>query len=202
MTHVNHGGRRSARLRFVTSETDIGDTDPAPGIPDSLGFQRATWWLLGGAGKFTLRRWTDQLAELDLTPSQYKLLSALDETGPLGQQRLAELVGIDPRNAVPIIETSVERGLLTRSVDPTDRRRRVLELAPTGRRVAAKLRTLNAQLEEQLLQPLSPADRTALRRILQTVIRAADPQPSTIAPPATHDPADGNRAPAPRHRPQ
>ncbi|WP_067889645.1 MarR family winged helix-turn-helix transcriptional regulator [Nocardia vaccinii] len=182
----------------MTWETDIGDTNPTSGIPDSLGFQRATWWLLGGAGKFTLRRWTDELAELELTPSQYKLLSALDETGPLGQQRLAELVGIDPRNAVPIIETSVERGLLTRSVDPTDRRRRVLELSPTGLRVAAKLRTLNAQLEEQLLEPLSPADRTALRRILQTLIGAADPQPSAIDPPADHAPADSVQRSAPR----
>lgn len=159
----------------MTSETDAGaGTRPLDTPPGGLGFQRTTWWLLGGAGKLVLRRWADQLAELELTPSQYKLLLTLDETGPLGQQRLAERTGIDPRNAVPIIETSVGRGLLIRNVDPADRRRRVLELTPTGRRVAAKLRALSADLEQQLLDPLDPAERTALRRTLQTLVDASD----------------------------
>nr|WP_237439734.1 MarR family winged helix-turn-helix transcriptional regulator [Amycolatopsis rubida] len=117
------------------------------------------------------------LAGLELTSSQYKLLLTLDETGPLGQQRLAELVGIDPRNAVPIIETSVEQGLLIRQVDPADRRRRVLELAPTGRRFAKKLRSLSADIEEELLGPLDPADRVTLQRTLRALLDAADPHP-------------------------
>uniref|UniRef100_UPI00068AD20B MarR family winged helix-turn-helix transcriptional regulator n=1 Tax=Sciscionella sediminilitoris TaxID=1445613 RepID=UPI00068AD20B len=129
------------------------------------------------AGKLVLQRWTGMLAELELTSSQYKLLLTLDEIGPLGQQRLAELVGIDPRNAVPIIETSVEQGLLIRQVDPADRRRRVLKLAPTGRRFAKKLRSLNADIEEDLLEPLDPADRVTLQRTLRALLDASDPHP-------------------------
>lgn len=110
--------------------------DPLPGVvagSQALEFQSTISWLLAGAGRLVLQRWAGMLAELKLTSSQYKLVLALDEVGPLGQQRLAELVGIDPRNAVPIIETSVEQDLLIRTVDPTDRRRRVLELAPIAR---------------------------------------------------------------------
>jgi DNA-binding MarR family transcriptional regulator len=163
----------SARLATVNSEPDVDA--PPPGAPDTLQFQRTTTWLLAGAGKLVHQRWTGMLTQLDLTPSQYKLLLALDETGPLGQQRLAELVGIDPRNAVPIIEASVEQGLLIRTVDPTDRRRRVLELAPTGREFAARLRSACADIEAELLAPLDQADRVTLSRTLHTLLGAADP---------------------------
>ena len=166
-----------ARLGIVASEPDVGDSPPPPGTPGDLGYQRTTSWLLAGAGKLVLQRWTGMLAGLELTSSQYKLLLTLDETGPLGQQRLAELVGIDPRNAVPIIETSVAQGLLIRQVDATDRRRRVLELTPIGRRRAAKLRSLSADIEEELLEPLDPADRVTLRRMLRDLLDASDPHP-------------------------
>lgn len=143
------------------------------GIVDMPGFQGSVSWLLAGAGKLVLRRWTAMLAELELTSSQYKLLLALDDTGPLGQQRLAELVGIDPRNAVPIIETSVEQGLLIREVDPADRRRRVLELAPDGRKAAATLRSRSADIEQELLAPLDPAARATLGRLLRALLDAS-----------------------------
>ncbi|WP_020496548.1 MarR family winged helix-turn-helix transcriptional regulator [Sciscionella marina] len=158
-------------------EPGIGDGTSPPDTIDALGFQRTTSWLLAGAGKLVLRRWAGMLARLELTSTQYKLLLTLDETGPLGQQRLAELVGIDPRNAVPIIETSVEQGLLIRQVDPADRRRRVLELSSKGLAAAAKLRASTADIEEELLGSLDPADRTALRRTLGALLDASDPHP-------------------------
>jgi DNA-binding MarR family transcriptional regulator len=165
----------AARLGAVTPETEQETAPEAgggDGSPGTLGFQRGTAWLLAGAGKLVLQRWAGMLARHELTSSQYKLLLALAETGPLGQQRLAELVGIDPRNAVPIIEASVTRGLLTRTVDPTDRRRRVLELAPDGRRLATELRALSAGIEDELLGALDPADRAALRRMLLRLRRS------------------------------
>lgn len=166
-----------ARLGMVNPDQNLGHGTPPPDTSGALRFQRTTSWLLAGAGKLVLQRWTGMLAALELTSSQHKLLLTLDETGPLGQQRLAELVGIDPRNAVPIIEASVEQGLLIRQVDPADRRRRVLELAPTGRRFAKKLRTLSADIEEELLGPLDPADRVTLQRTLRALLDASAPHP-------------------------
>ena len=156
---------------------DVGPARLADMIPktDALAFQDTVSWLLAGAGKLVLQRWAGMLAQLEVTSSQYKLLLTLDETGPLGQQRLAELVGIDPRNAVPIVEASVAQGLLIREVDPTDRRRRVLELAPTGRQAAKKLRALSAEIEEELLRPLDPAARATLRQTLRALLDASDP---------------------------
>jgi DNA-binding MarR family transcriptional regulator len=75
---------------------------------------------------------------------------------------------------VPIIEASVEQGLLIRTVDPADRRRRVLELAPSGRRFARKLRGLSADIEEELLSPLDPTDRATLRQTLHALLAVSD----------------------------
>ncbi|MBB4684690.1 MarR family winged helix-turn-helix transcriptional regulator [Amycolatopsis jiangsuensis] len=161
----------------MNAETDADDRAAGPSNPGALEFQGTVSWLLAGAGKLVLHRWTGMLARLELTSSQFKLLLALDEIGPLGQQRLAELVGIDPRNAVPIIETSVGQGLLTRTVDPADRRRRVLELAADGKRVAAELRSSSAEIEDELLAPLDQAERAALQRTLRTLLDASDKHP-------------------------
>lgn len=160
----------------ASTQPGVGDPAAPPDLAtpaDELGFQATTSWLMAGAGKLVLQRWSVMLSQLELTSSQYKLLLALHELGPLGQQRLAEVVGIDPRNAVPIVETLVERELLTRTVDPTDRRRRVIELSPTGRRHAAQLASISARIDAELLSPLDPADRVTLRRLLGKVLDAS-----------------------------
>lgn len=143
---------------------------------ETLAFQHTISWLLAGAGKLVLRRWTEIQSQLDLTSSQHKLVLTLDETGPLGQRQLADLVGIDRRNAVPIIETSVDQGLLIRQVDTTDRRRRTLELTPYGRRIAKRLRRLSAEVEDDLLAPLDSAQRTSLRNALQILLDESETQ--------------------------
>ena len=99
---------------------------------------------------------------------------ALDELGPLGQHRLAELIGIDPRNAVPIIDTLVEQGLVGRKVDPSDRRRRVLALTTKGRGVAGDLASVGAEIEKDLFSPLAPAEQVSLRRMLLALLGAAE----------------------------
>ncbi|WP_051341852.1 MarR family winged helix-turn-helix transcriptional regulator [Pseudonocardia spinosispora] len=161
----------------ATPESGVGDAVEPSEVAGELGFQGTTSWLLAGAGKLVLQRWGVMLADLELTSSQYKLLLALNELGPLGQQRLAELVGIDPRNTVPIIETLVEQGLLIRTIDPTDRRRRVLELSSTGQRYAAQLELTSAEIETELLSPLNLADQASLRRLLHSVLDASESHP-------------------------
>jgi len=110
------------------------------------------------------------IADFDVSPSQYKVLMTLGETGPLGQQRLAELIGVDPRNTVPIVESLVERGLIEREVDPADRRRRVLDLTRTGRGIARDLASIGAEIERDILRPLSRADQARLRQMMLEIL--------------------------------
>jgi DNA-binding MarR family transcriptional regulator len=153
----------------VDSETSPGSS---AGLPGGLAFQRGNWYLLYKAGTLARQRWAAMMAEFQLSPGQYGALMALGEAGPLGQQRLAELIGVDPRNAVPIVDALAEQGLVSREIDPSDRRRRVLELTARGQAVAGSLAFVAAEIETDLLRPLAPGEQAALRRMLLALLDA------------------------------
>jgi MarR family transcriptional regulator, temperature-dependent positive regulator of motility len=141
----------------------------APGAPS---FLDSTWYLLARTGSLAYQHWAAMIADFAVSPSQYKVLMTLGETGPLGQQRLAELISIDPRNTVPIVESLVERGLIERAVDPADRRRRMLELTRAGRGIARALASIGAEIEQDILRPLSQADQARLRQMMLEILGA------------------------------
>ena len=137
-------------------------------------FQSGTAYLLAMAGATSRRQWMEGLARLNVTPSQFKVIMALHEVDSLGQRQLAELIGIDPRNCVPIIDSLVEADLVSRQIDGTDRRRRDLRLTSAGRHLAAELESVNAETEAMLTNSLSSTDRKALHRMLLAILAAAD----------------------------
>ena len=151
--------------------------EPGPGpndaLPQGLPFQRGNWYLLYKAGALARHRWSAMLAQLNLSPGQYGALMALGEAGRLGQHRLAELIGVDPRNAVPIIDALAEQGLVSREIDPSDRRRRMLQLTARGRAVAGNLASVAAEIETDLLRPLAHDEQVSLRRMLLALLDAA-----------------------------
>jgi DNA-binding MarR family transcriptional regulator len=143
-----------------------------PISPGPLTFQVSTWYLLALAGSQAHHLWADMLAQLHLSPSQFKVLRALGESGPLGQHQLADLIAVDPRNAVPLIDSLAERGLLAREVDPADRRRRVLTLTARGQKLAADLASIGVEIEDDFFSPLTTAEQQSLRQMLLSLLRA------------------------------
>ncbi len=154
------------------SELEKGSAAALPSR-GGLTFQDGNWYLLAKTGSLARQRWAGMLAQLKVSPSQYGVLMALGEAGPLGQQHLAELVGVNPRNAVPIIDALAGQGLVRREVDPLDRRRRVLDLTAKGRRVVGDMASVGAEIERDLLSPLTPAEQATLRRMLLALLGAA-----------------------------
>lgn len=70
---------------------------------------------------------------------------------------------------VAVINELAERGLVERTPDPADRRRNVITLTAGGRRPAPparKLEQLLAAAQEELLSPLSAAEREQLVGLL------------------------------------
>jgi DNA-binding MarR family transcriptional regulator len=160
---------------LVTRESTGGQGGRQARIGARPRFESGTGYLLAIAGAAARRRWVEMLAKFDVTPSQFKVLMALSEAGSLGQRQLADMVSIDPRNCAPVVDSLVERNLLSREVDSTDRRRRVLRLTVKGRQLALELEAVNARIEEQLLSPLTSKEHGALHRMLTTIVEAAEP---------------------------
>ena len=142
-------------------------------LPGGLSFQSGTGYLLGKVGAVARQRWTATLAQTGVSPNQFLVLMALAETGQVCQQFLAGVIGIDPRNIVPILDSLEARGLVSRETDPADRRRRLIELTGVGLRIVAELSALGEQTERELLASVPQADQESLRRILRSVLDAA-----------------------------
>jgi DNA-binding MarR family transcriptional regulator len=149
------------------------DGPPAGLLPPRPAFLDSTWYALSRAGSLARQRWAGMIADFDISPGQYKVLMTLGETGSLCQQALAGLIGVDPRNAVPIVESLAERGLIERGVDRADRRRRVLTLTAAGRRMTADLESVGTRIEGDLLRPLPPGDTGRLRAMLLALLAAS-----------------------------
>jgi hypothetical protein len=84
-------------------------------LPGRLSFQSGTGYLLGKVGAVARQRWTATLAQTGVSPNQFLVLMALAETGPVCQQFLAGVIGIDPRNIVPVLDSLEARGLVSAS---------------------------------------------------------------------------------------
>jgi DNA-binding MarR family transcriptional regulator len=81
------------------------------------------------------------LAPHDLTHVQFVLLASLwwlvGHSGEPSQQRLAEHAGTDPMMTSQVLRKLADRGFVTRSVDPSDSRARLLSLTASGQTLVA-----------------------------------------------------------------
>jgi DNA-binding MarR family transcriptional regulator len=69
----------------------------------------------------------------DLTPVQAKLLLSLGDKAPM--RSLATELCCDPSNITGVVDRLEERGLISRTEDPEDRRVKLLQATPAGRKL-------------------------------------------------------------------
>lgn len=136
----------------------------ASGEPPQL--RSSTGYLLARLGAESRRRWARMLGVRGLTPHHFGVLMMLDHLGAAHQRRLCELIGIDPRNAVPLIDLLQQRGLIHEANDPADRRRRVIGLTQAGQTMLRDLRRDGDTIERDMLKDLDDTEQAILHRLL------------------------------------
>lgn len=105
--------------------------------------------------------------ELDLFPPQIMVIQTLDEPKPMRQ--VADFLSCNSSNLTGITDRLEERGLVQRTLDPEDRRVRLLVLTEEGRKVQRRIRdflreppasmaTLTDEELESLIRLLSKLD--------------------------------------------
>ena len=97
----------------------------------------------------------------------YVVLSALEDGPSSTQSELAAAVRRDKTRLIPILDRLETRGLLRRTPDPADRRNRVVEMTPTGRKLLASCRTEIREVEAELLAGIEPAERAVFVDVLE-----------------------------------
>jgi len=122
----------------------------------------------------SMPRQAASVAEMGLTVHQFRaLIYALLHEGATTSD-LAEFVGVHPSVATGIVQRLVERELIERAEDPTDRRVRRLHLSAQGRTfIEEAMGTVRAQRREQF-SALSQTQLSQLGGILATLTHAIE----------------------------
>ncbi len=102
----------------------------------------------------------------EVTPTQWAALARLGERGPLGQNRLGRLTGMDAATIKGVVDRLSQRGLVATRADPADGRRLLVDLSPEGRALVARLTPRALAVTEATLAPLDAGERDTLLRLL------------------------------------
>jgi DNA-binding MarR family transcriptional regulator len=149
--------------RGVTQEEAVNE-------PGSL--LASTGYLLARLGMESRRVWGQMLGEHGLTPHQFGVLMTLAQLKAASQQQLSQAVGVDPRNAVPIVDSLEQRGLIGRRRDPADRRKHTITLTKAGQVQIEQLGQAGNELENWFLASLTDEERAGLHATLRKLFAA------------------------------
>jgi DNA-binding MarR family transcriptional regulator len=127
-------------------------------------------WLISQVAAHAHGLLTERLAAAGARGYHYRLLAALAEFGPSSQASLGRRTRMDRSDVVAAVSELAAQGLVERAADPADRRRNVVTLTPRGTARLERLDHVLAGVQDELLAPLSGAERAELARLLTRLL--------------------------------
>ncbi len=123
------------------------------------------------------RRSSEELLGMRVKP--YMVLVYIRDHPGTTQQELESAMFMDANSVVLILNELEAAGFSVRKRDPQDRRRHMVEMTQAGRRAIERADKAREGLEDEVLAPLSAAERQTLRKLLERVLdsMAAVPAP-------------------------
>lgn len=108
----------------------------------------------------------------EVPPHQFSVLVRLEDA-PRTPGELAEIERVSAPSMTRTVNALVERGLVARTADPSDRRQVILSLTDEGRRVLKEIRRRRDQWMTVRVRSLSPEEQDVLRRASSILSRVA-----------------------------
>ncbi|MCF3102305.1 MarR family transcriptional regulator [Streptomyces roseoverticillatus] len=142
--------------------------DSAPKTPDRL--RRRASRLLSQLTMRSDRLINEGLARADARKWHYAVLASLQEYGPGSQAELSERSGLYRSDMVGVLNELAGHDLVERAPDPDDRRRNIITISTQGRRHLRRLDKVLDDLHDELLAPLSPAERDQFVQLLTRLL--------------------------------
>jgi MarR family transcriptional regulator, lower aerobic nicotinate degradation pathway regulator len=128
-------------------------------------------WLVTQLATHAHRLASDAFAAADARGYHYRVLATLHEFGESSQIELARRCGMDRSDMVAVINELAEADQVVRTLDPNDRRRNLVTITKAGDRQLRRLDRVLAAVQDELVAPLSAADRQTFHRLLTQVLR-------------------------------
>ncbi|HZU56119.1 MAG TPA: MarR family winged helix-turn-helix transcriptional regulator [Actinocrinis sp.] len=105
----------------------------------------------------------------------YRLLAALEQWGPASQTDLGRTTGIDRSDVTAALTELEARHLIERRADPQNKRRNIVTITPGGISELAALDAVVNKAQDDLLAPLTQAQRHQLVELLTRILEPTDP---------------------------
>lgn len=122
----------------------------------------------------------EEMAEFNITPVQYSLMSALSERGEIDQNTLAIEIGLERTGVAEVLPRLEARGLLERRQSTQDRRVKLVKLSKEGRALYKRMANPAQRAHDRTIEQLEPADRERFMLHLVRLVEAN--QGDSIAP--------------------
>lgn len=108
---------------------------------------------------------------MTLSTGQLLLLVVLEEYKEATPATLARALHLTPQAMTTLLKPLDARGLIARRPDEANRRRVLLRLTDAAHALIAEVRAATPPIEEDVLAPLSPAERATLRALLMRIVK-------------------------------
>ena len=105
-----------------------------------------------------------------LTPVQFAALAAIAGEPGMDQAALSARIGYDRATIGGVIDRLQRRGLLERVPDPADRRLKRVHLTGAGQQLLAASLPVVADVQRQLLGPLTEREQASFERICRKLL--------------------------------
>jgi len=111
-------------------------------------------------------------AGLGLTPGEARTLSYAARAGTVRQSALAERMGVEAMTLSGYLDRLEARGLVHRTVDPADRRAKLVHLTEAARDVLARIREIGPRARMHVEAAMTPAEWETLQTLLKRARKA------------------------------
>lgn len=116
----------------------------------------------------------NQRVDMSVTLTQLSAMATLHSRGAMSAGELAAFERVQPPSMSKVLANLEDRGLVARTVHPTDRRQAIIAITDDGRRLLDEERqSRNAWLTRRLAT-LDPEDRALLERVAPVLDKLAE----------------------------
>jgi len=122
-----------------------------------------------------------------LSMARLRVLYQLTATSAIRMGELSACVDVAPRTMTSTVEAMERDGLVRRRPDPSDRRATIVSITEAGRRSFLEGQRQQASAVADVFEALDPAQREALKDVLDSLLQAAAsadtdaPEPDDVA---------------------
>ncbi|MCI0604324.1 MarR family transcriptional regulator [bacterium] len=112
--------------------------------------------------------------KLGVSPVESHLLSYLKSYAPCPVSEIERVFGHKPSTLTSILDRLAERDLITRQINPSDRRSFTVELTSEGRKLAGKLQKMLEAFEQRIRDGVNDRQMAGFRAVMEAIALVTD----------------------------